>query len=206
MSIAPARRAAVVVSAALVAILLGGAPAALAAGDSQPVSVKVPWTGTITAYGPDGNPLPHNPKLHRGDTVSFAITKLSPDEQVSVTLHSSNRNLGLVHVADDGTTSYDLTVPNDLAFGAHTITFTGVVSDAAPKFGFTVVSAGGGGGNGGSGGSGGGSNGNPGGSGGEHGLASTGADVVGLLIVAGGLIGVGLVLMLVSFGCGRRPA
>ena len=212
MTIAPARRTVVVACAALLATLLGAllglAPAARADGGGQPVSVKVPWTGKITGTGPDGNPLGHNPRLHRGDAVHFDITGLSPDEQVAVTLHSSNRDLGLVHVADDGTTSYDLTVPNDLELGAHTITFTGVVSEATPKVGFTVVSSSSGGGNagdnGGSGGSGDGSN--SGSSGGGHGLASTGGDVLGLLAVAGGLIGVGLVLIVVSLGQRRRPA
>jgi len=199
-------RHAIAAGALLLAAILGGltAPAAWADG-GEPVSVKVLWTGKITVTGPDGNVLGTNATLHRGDAAHVDITKLGPDEQVSVTLHSSNRDLGLVRAGDDGAVSYDFTVPTDLSLGVHTLTFTGVTSDAAPRFAF-VVSSSGGGDNGGTG-DGSGSDGGSGSSGNGDGLASTGEDLLALLVAAGGLIGLGVVLTLTGRGRSRgRPA
>jgi hypothetical protein len=163
-----------------------------------PVSVHVPWTGKVTATNADGHVLGHQPTLHRGDAVHFDITRLGPGEQVSVTVHSSNLSLGMVQAGDDGSAAYDLTVPADLATGAHTLTFAGVSSDATPTFAFKVASGGGAGGAGNNG------NGSTGGNGphsnGSGPLASTGVDAAALLIAAAALIIVGAGLT----GAGRR--
>jgi len=208
MTTAPARRA-ILLLVALFAALLSLAPAARADGSDQPVKVKIPWTGTIAITGPDGDTLRNNAPLHRGDAVHVDITKMSPDEQVAVVLHSSDRSLGLVHAGvDDGSVSFDFTVPSDLALGAHSVTFTGVTSDAAPKFAFVVVSAGGdnaGGGSNSPPGSGGSGSGTGSSSGGDH-LASTGVDVLALLIAAGATIGLGALVTVASYRKPRRRA
>jgi ABC-type transporter Mla maintaining outer membrane lipid asymmetry ATPase subunit MlaF len=70
---------------------------------------------------------------------------------VNVTLHSTDQDLATVSASANGAVTYDFTVPDDLGFGQHTLTFTGATSRAVASYGFVVVkgqggaSAGGGG-------------------------------------------------------------
>ena len=169
---------------AMLGALVVGAPRALADGGpsgAETISVTIPSAGSATCTL-GGNPLAPNATVHRGDHLHCTARGFAPGEAVSVAVHSPVRPLGRVTASASGQAAYEYSVAEDLAAGAHSLSFTGQQSTTVAIFPF-VVAVGGGSAGGGSGGGGGGG-----------GIAFTGTNVLGLLAIALALIGAGVAL------------
>ena len=161
-------------------------------GGGETISVTIPATAEVTC-STGGADADNGATMHRGDALHCTATGFDANERVNVTLHSGDQDLATVSASTNGAVTYDFTVPDDLAFGQHTLTFTGATSHAVGAFGFVVVNGqGGGSASGGASASG--------ASAGGGGLASTGTDILGLLRVALVLIAAGAL----CYAAGRR--
>jgi hypothetical protein len=162
--------------AVIVPLTVLTAPPVRADGDggAETISVTIPASANVTCTK-GGIRLGNLPRVHRGDHLHCTAIGFHAHEQVRITLHSADRDLGTVSADASGTATYDFTVPDDLAFGRHMLTFTGATSHLVASYQFVVVS------------------GHAGASSGGGSLASTGTDILGLLrgalvlIVAGAL-------------------
>ncbi len=123
----------------LLVTALPTAPRAHADGGGVPITVTVPWSGTLTGTDANGDPLTDDPTLSPGQSVHLVLTGFSPGESVTVILHSAPRTLNAATAGADGTVDYAFTVPADLESGAHTLVFTGTQSAAVATFAFTVA-------------------------------------------------------------------
>jgi len=160
------------------AVLTAPSARADGGGGGETISVTIPASAEATCSA--GGVRPGNvPRVHRGDHLHCTATGFAAHERVQIALHSAERDMGTVSAGASGAATYDFTVPNDLALGRHTLTFTGDTSEAAASYKFVVI------------------NGHAGASSGGGALASTGADILGLLrgalvlIAAGALIAAG---------------
>ena len=148
-------------------------------GGGETISVTIPAATNVTC-SKAGSPLGNLPKVHRGDHLHCTAVGFAADERVHITLHTADRDLGTVSADASGTVTYDFTVPDDLAFGHHTLAFTGATSPGAAAYQFVVV------------------NGHAGGP--PGGLASTGSDILGMLRGALVLVAAGAMF----YAAGRR--
>ena len=95
-----------------------------------------------------GEPIPVNfiaaditqPTVQTGATESATGLGFQPDEQVSVTVHSTPLALGTFTAKPDGTVPVTFTVPADFETGTHTVQFTGAQSGTV-NVDFQVVAA-----------------------------------------------------------------
>jgi hypothetical protein len=169
-------------ASALVAVVLVGVPRAAAdngPSGAETIAVTIPPSGSVTCKRGDTT-LPPNSTVHRGDRLHCTATGFAASEAIVVAIHSPIRTLGRVTASASGQAVYEYSVAEDLAAGAHSLSFTGQQSKTVAIYPFVVVvghgpSAGGAGGHGG-------------------GIAFTGLNVLGLLIVALALIAAGAAL------------
>jgi hypothetical protein len=161
------------------------------AGGGETISVTIPATAKVTC-STGGAQAGNGASLQRGDHLHCTATGFGPNERVNVTLHSTDQDVATVSASANGAVTYDFTVPDDLAFGQHTLTFTGATSRAVASYGFVVVN--------GQGGTSAGGGGSASGGGSAGGLASTGTDILGLLRGALLLIAAGAL----CYAAGRR--
>jgi len=168
---------------AVVAIFTAAPPArGEGAGPSgaETIGVTIPPSGGVTCTR-DGKKLPNKPTVHGHDRLHCTATGFKPDEQVEIAVHSPATVIATVPAGSHGVVTYDYTVPNDLAAGDHALSFTGKVSTTVAIYPFVVVVGHGTSGTGGGGGS-------------HGGLAFTGTNLLALVLVALGLIGMGVAL------------
>jgi hypothetical protein len=71
-----------------------------------------------------GNVFNGKPELSPGDTIHVTVANFEPNAAVDVSLHSSPRDLGVVHADATGKPAYTFIVPDDLASGEHSLVFT----------------------------------------------------------------------------------
>jgi hypothetical protein len=150
-------------------------------GGAETISVTIPASANVTC-SKGGVRLGNLPRVHRGNHLHCTAIGFHAHEQVRITVHSADNDLGTVAADASATATFDFTVPDDLAFGRHMLTFTGATSHLVASYQFVVV------------------NGHAGASPGGGSLASTGADILGLLRGALVLIAAGAL----CYAAGRR--
>lgn len=179
------------VSVLLATMVIGAWPARAAEGPggSETIAVTIPAVGAVSCTR-DGANLPKNSTVYHGDRLNCVATGFRADERVTVALHSPASTLATATANSSGHVTYDYAVGQDVAVGAHSLSFTGQQSTTVAIYPFTVAAgqsaaaSGGGGGT-----SGGGSSGSGGGS-----IATTGTNILSLLVAALALIGAGVTL------------
>ena len=167
---------------ALLALVVVGVPHARAdngPSGAETIAVTIPPSGSVTCKRGDTT-LPPNSTVHRGDHLHCTVTGFAPREAVVVAVHSPVRTLGRVTASSSGQAIYEYSVAEDLAAGGHSLSFTGQQSTTVAIYPFVVVvgtgsSTGGASSHGG-------------------GLAFTGLNVLGLVVVALALIAAGVAL------------
>jgi hypothetical protein len=183
-TIRPALVAVPVVAMLAVATIFMAAPHARGEGGgpsgAETIGVTIPPAGAVTCTR-DGKKLPSKPTVHRHDRLHCTATGFKPNEQVEIAVHSPATVIATVPADSHGVDTYDYMVPNDLAAGEHSLSFTGKASTTVAIYPFVVVVGHGTSGTGGGGGS-------------HGGLAFTGTDLLALVLAALGLIGMGVAL------------
>jgi hypothetical protein len=166
-------------------------PALLTLGDPVPdpvTPVSTPTTSPTatgpTATSPTATGAPATSEvatqtIAAGKKQTVSIGGFQPHETVHGVLHSTPVDLGTVAADDAGVATFTFTVPAGLEGGAHSVTMTGLTSGTTAEATFTVTAAAQGAGD----------------------LAYTGADVLPLLAVGGGLLLTGATAVTVA---GRR--
>jgi hypothetical protein len=113
------------------------------------------------------------PTVAPGKEQTVVLGGFQPHEMVHGVLHSTPVDLGTVEADDNGFATFTFTIPAHLEGGIHSVTMTGATSGVTAEATFTVTVA----------------------DQDAGGLAYTGADVLPLLALGGGLLvaGVGAV-------------
>ena len=91
---------------------------------------------TVAATDASGNPLGENPTLTPGQDLNVTVTGYKAGDDVSVTLHSTPRDLGTTFADKYGAVHYTFKVPTNLPSGQHSLVFQGSKLTAA--FAFTI--------------------------------------------------------------------
>jgi hypothetical protein len=73
----------------------------------------------------EGNVLPPNPELVRGENIALLLGGFEGGADVTVTLNSTPRDLGVVMADEEGFVEFGFSVPEDLEAGPHTLVFVG---------------------------------------------------------------------------------
>lgn len=182
--IRPALVAAAVLAMLAVATIFVAAPRARGEGGpsgAETIGVTIPPSGAVTCTR-GGKKLPSKPTVHRHDRLHCTATGFKSNEQVEIAVHSPATVIATVPADSHGVVTYDYTVPDDLAAGEHSLSFTGKASTTVAIYPFVVAVGHG-------------SSGTGGGGGGSHGgLALTGTNLLALVLAALGLIGMGIAL------------
>jgi hypothetical protein len=180
----PIRALLLAASTLVASVFLGASPARADSGSGGPetISVTIPPAGAVSCTR-DGENLPKNSTVHHGDRLHCVATGFAANEEVAVALHSPVGAIATVTADSSGRVAYDYSVTQDLAAGAHSLSFTGERSTTVAIYPFVVAvghsAAGGGSG---------------GGAGGGGSIAFTGLNVLGLLAAALALIAAGVTL------------
>jgi hypothetical protein len=83
----------------------------------------------VLAIDEDGNLLPPNPELVRGETIALLVGGFGAGADVDVTLNSTPRDLGTITADGDGIVEFEFSVPGDLEAGPHSLVFVGPAFD-----------------------------------------------------------------------------
>lgn len=163
------------------------APVQLSLG--TPVSTPVTPPGTPAPQAPAPKPAAGTapapagtvaaPSIAPGEQQTVTLSGFQPGELVRGVLRSTPVDLGTVVADANGVATFTFTVPAGVEAGTHTVTMTGLTSGVEQKAAFTVTSP----------------------AAATGGLAYTGAEVVPLLAVGGGLLAAGAAAVAVA---GRR--
>lgn len=179
----PVLVAAAILAMLAVATIVMAAPRARAEGGpsgAETIGVTIPPSGAVSCTR-GGKKLPTKPTVHRHDHLHCTATGFKPNEQVEIAVHSPATVIATVPADSHGVVTYDYTVPDELAPGEHTLSFTGKASTTVAIYPFVVAAGHGASGTGGGGGS-------------HGGLALTGTNLLALVLAALGLIGIGVAL------------
>jgi pSer/pThr/pTyr-binding forkhead associated (FHA) protein len=103
------------------------------------VTISVKAKPTITGVTVNGKPVASGAQLKAGDTVTLSGTGFQPNETVSVILQSTPVTLKTVAASATGNVTVTVTLPTNLAAGAHSLTLRGAL--ASVVFPFTVAAA-----------------------------------------------------------------
>jgi hypothetical protein len=149
--------------------------------------VSTPVTPPVST--PVGTPAPTPPAVEEvaaetivaGRQQTVALSGFQPGEEVRGVLRSTPVDLGTVVADANGVATFTFTVPAGVEAGTHTVTMTGLTSGVERKATFEVTE--------------------PAAPAGTGGLAYTGAEVVPLLALGGGLLAAGAAAVTVA---GRR--
>ncbi|MBV8980093.1 MAG: hypothetical protein JO086_04265, partial [Acidimicrobiia bacterium] len=105
-------------------------------------------TGTTTTTAPGGsvgvtdsagNSLAQNATLTPGQQLHLSASGFTPNESVTITVHSTPVTLTTVTADGSGSVLATVTLPSDLAAGSHTLTLSGAsVTDTYP---FTIAAS-----------------------------------------------------------------
>lgn len=110
------RRRLTMLLAAIAVVALSAAPAA---------AQEYPPDGTTGGVGTTSPVL--------GEAVTVSGSGWQPGSQVTLTLLSQPRQLGTAQVAQDGTFSTTVTIPDDVRPGRHTLRIAGTGEDGQPR-------------------------------------------------------------------------
>ena len=182
-TIRPVLVAAAILAMLAVATIVMAAPRARGEGGpsgAETIGVTIPPSGAVSCTR-GGKKLPTKPTVHRHDHLHCTATEFKPNEQVEIAVHSPATVIATVPADSHGVVTYDYTVPDELAPGEHTLSFTGKASTTVAIYPFVVAAGHGASGTGGGGGS-------------HGGLALTGTNLLALVLAALGLIGIGVAL------------
>jgi hypothetical protein len=146
-----------------------------------PVSTPVDVTPAPVASAPTAAPTTSVARqtVAAGKQQTVTVSGFQPGEIVHGVLHSTPVDLGTVRADANGVATFTFTIPAGLEVGTHSVTMTGLTSGITAEATFTVTAA----------------------AEGVGGLAYTGAEVVPLLAVGGGLLVAGAAAVTVA---GRR--
>jgi len=101
-------------------------------------------TASLSGQQDLGLPVDENQNslvFEAGDDVSVSAVGFQPESEVDVTIYSEPTSLGKVSVDADGNLSAQITLPNNLETGNHTLVLSGMGLNKIPisvKFGIIV--------------------------------------------------------------------
>lgn len=128
-------------TASITATFTATAPNNFAGSASAPVTLDVVAAPMFTSVTSGGKTLHNGDTLNPDQSVTLAGSGFQPDESVEVDVHSAATKLATTQADASGHISVTVTLPSTLSNGTHTLTATGALGTATFSFVVDVTTA-----------------------------------------------------------------